>query len=798
MKRSLKIVSAVAMSAMAISIPATSMAQVTPQASVTTPGVNLRTGLDQLLGEHALLLEQRMQALYSGNTAQYNALSASMSQNTIALTNSIAGVYGKAAAKKFESLWNQHMYFFNYVNAVKGENSAQTSLTKYKNQFSVFMAKANPNFSESTLSSVLQEHINQITSAFNSYASGNYTSADASLTQAYNLMYTAGGYLANGIVTQYPSKFNNGSTTTSAVNVQVTLDQLLGEHAVLLEQAMQALYSGKTSLYNAYMAQMTSNTTALTNAISSIYGSAAGKAFESLWNQHQYFFTYVKDVKSGNTQGAQQAQAQLTNYKNQFSAFMAKANPQLSQSTLSTVLQEHINQITTSFQNYVQGNYPASEQELVAAYNLMYTAGGYLAHGIAAQFPSKFNNSQTGTEAGNLRVSLDQLLGEHALILELRMQALYSGNTKLYNAFSTVMSQNTSSLTSTIASIYGTSAGQEFQSLWNQHRYFFNYADSVLSANTAQATLTYYKNQFAKFMASANPHISQNTLSTVLQKHIQQITTAFNNYANGNFQGADKEMVAAYNLMYTAGDYLATGIETQYPSKFANTSPNTPAGGLVASLDQLLGLHAFLLELRMQAQYQGNTPASNALATVMNQNTAQLTSAIGNIYGSTAAQEFESLWNQHMYFFTYASDIKAGNTSGAQAAQATLTKYKNQFSQFLAKANPHFSESTLSTVLQEHIDQISTAFIDYTKGNFSAADPQTIQAYNLMYSAGRYLAQGIVAQFPSKFAADSSSKPTMMKRATSPVTGLPLGPIMAAGGLLALAGGYLLVNPRQQ
>lgn len=485
---------------------------------------------------------------------------------------------------------------------------------------------------------------------------------------------------------------------------------------------------------------------------------------------------------------------------------MAKANPNFSESTLSTVLQEHINQITTAFQDYVKGNDSASTQEMVDAYNLMYTAGGYLAHGIAAQFPTKFDNTQTGTPAGNLRVGLDQLLGEHALILELRMQALYNDNTNLYNAYTAVMNQNTTALTAAISSVYGSSAGQQFESLWNEHMYFFTYVDDVLAANMAQATLTSYKNQFSEFMASANPHLSESTLSTVLQDHINQITTAFNDYVAGNDASSDQELVAAYNLMYTAGDYLATSIEAQLPAKFDNTSPNTPAGNLTATLDQLLGLHAFVLELRMQAQFSGNAAAATALMNVMNQNTQQLTAAIGSVYGAAAANEFESLWNQHTYFFTYVTDVKDGNTAGAQQAQATLTNYKNQFSAFMAKANPHFSESTLSNVLQDHINQITTAFNDYAKDNYSAADPETIQAYNLMYTAGQYLAEGIVAQFPTKFGAESNATTpppatppvtSTMKGATSPVTGLPLLPIMVGGAMLALTGGYLL-RPRHQ
>jgi len=568
-----KLAASAAFSGALLALPmAVSFAATTPQNPVSTPSVSLRVALDQLLGEHAILLEARMKSLYNGSTAQYQAETAAMTQNTKALTQAVSGIYGNAAGKQFEYLWNQHMYFFNYVDAVKTEVNAQKTLTRDKNIFSAFMSSADPKLSDAVLSSVLQDHINQITTAFDEYQAGHYQASAQEQVDAYNLMYTAGAYLSAGIVNQNPAKFSNTSTTNPAASLQVSLDQLLGEHAMVLELAMQALYQGNTGLYNAYMAQMSANTTALTQAISSIYGPAAGNTFESLWNEHRYFFTYVQDIKAGNQAGAAVAQATLTRYKDQFSQFMAKANPHFSESVLSSVLQDHINQITTAFNDYVAGKENASVQELVAADNLMYQAGAYLANGIAQQFPTKFGTSGIGA-AGTLRIDLDQLLGEHAFILEQRMQALYAGDTNLYQAYTTAMAQNTTALTAAISSLYGSAAGQRFESLWNDHMYFFTYVKARLAAQTDQRTLTQYKDQFSQFMAKADPHLSAATLSAVLQEHINQITDAFNLYVHGRYLASDEEWVQAYNLMYTAGDYLATGIEAQFPSKFDNTSP---------------------------------------------------------------------------------------------------------------------------------------------------------------------------------------------------------------------------------
>lgn len=163
MKLTTKLLSAAVLSSAILAAPMAVSFAAAPAATspVTTPGVSLLVALDRLLGEHAFLLESRMKALYNGNTKQYQASTAPMAQNTTTLTGAITGIYGPKAGAKFESLWNQHMYFFNYVDAVKAENSAQATLTRDKNVFAKFMSSADPKLSDQTLSTVLQDHINQ-------------------------------------------------------------------------------------------------------------------------------------------------------------------------------------------------------------------------------------------------------------------------------------------------------------------------------------------------------------------------------------------------------------------------------------------------------------------------------------------------------------------------------------------------------------------------------------------------------------------------------------------------------------
>ena len=84
------------------------------------------------------------------------------------------------------------------------------------------------------------------------------------------------------------SHSTSGAASSKAVQLRVTLDQLLGEHAVLAIQATQRGYAGGAD-FNAVAKQLDANSVALSKAIASVYGAAAGKQFldgKNLWRAH--------------------------------------------------------------------------------------------------------------------------------------------------------------------------------------------------------------------------------------------------------------------------------------------------------------------------------------------------------------------------------------------------------------------------------------------------------------------------------------------------------------------------------
>jgi hypothetical protein len=363
--------------------------------SVSTPAVDLRSALNHLLGEHVFLAVNAMQNGIKG-TADFNASAGALLANADDLSAAIASVYGKEAGKAFEGLWKDHIGFFvDYViatanNDEAGRQAALAELAEYKEDFSTFLASANPNLKADMLAMGLQMHVDQLVKTFDSYVAGNYEITYNSMGEAYAHMFGTGAGLSNAIVTQFPDKFNNTKTATPAAELRVALSLLLSEHVDLAVLAMQKGIDGEED-FNVVAGELMENADKLSAAIASVYGEDAGKAFEGLWKAHIGFFVdYVVATAGNDEAGRQAALKELAEYREDFSTFLAGANPNLDATTLSNGLQMHVNQLVGAFDNYVAGDYEAAYSNIREAHAHMFATATGLSGAIVAQFPDKF------------------------------------------------------------------------------------------------------------------------------------------------------------------------------------------------------------------------------------------------------------------------------------------------------------------------------------------------------------------------------------------------------------------------
>ena len=126
-----------------------------------------------------------------------------------------------------------------------------------------------------------------------------------------------------------PMSHSSGAASSKAVQLRITLNELLGEHAILAVQATQRGLVGRQGLPGPREGSSTTNSVAISKAIASVYGAAAGKQFlngKNLWRAHiKDFVAYTVATAKHDKAGQKKAVNDLMTYIQTQAAFFAKA-----------------------------------------------------------------------------------------------------------------------------------------------------------------------------------------------------------------------------------------------------------------------------------------------------------------------------------------------------------------------------------------------------------------------------------------------------------------------------------------
>ncbi len=184
------------------------------------------------------------------------------------------------------------------------------------------------------------------------------------------------------------------SVDTAPAKLRADLTALLQEHVYLAGTAIgqgvgQGLDSGE---FKAASQTLDRNSVALSQAIGSVYGDAAGKQFLALWRDHIGFFVDYTKAKAGKDErGAMAARQGLDDYRAQFGAFLASANPNLTKEAVAEELKPHVDSVFTTIDAVVAGS-PRTFDLLRAAAGHMPGTAEVLSGAIVKQFPEKFSS----------------------------------------------------------------------------------------------------------------------------------------------------------------------------------------------------------------------------------------------------------------------------------------------------------------------------------------------------------------------------------------------------------------------
>lgn len=183
----------------------------------------------------------------------------------------------------------------------------------------------------------------------------------------------------------------NGATTAGAA-LRARLGALLGEHVSLAASATGAALGGRSGEYDAAAAVLLGrNARDLAAVIRSVYGTEAADAFLPLWRRHIGFFVdYTQGVAARDRAKQRKAVDDLLAYTQEFGAFLASANPNLTKAAVASLVEEHVLTLKAVVDAQARGDLAGAYASVVEAIDHMDMIAAALAAAIVTQFPDRF------------------------------------------------------------------------------------------------------------------------------------------------------------------------------------------------------------------------------------------------------------------------------------------------------------------------------------------------------------------------------------------------------------------------
>ena len=183
------------------------------------------------------------------------------------------------------------------------------------------------------------------------------------------------------------------TTATKASDLRANLVSLGVQHQDLTMHAVDANLDGDKNAAEVTK-DLYKNGTDIGAAIGSVYNKDAETTFNTVWKLHlDQFVSYAVASSKGDDAGKKAALSTIdSQYTKPLSAYLAKANPNLPQDTLYSVLSDHITQTADMIDLHVKGDYAGETKARDQAAQHLNGIFSTLAGGIVKQFPDKFQN----------------------------------------------------------------------------------------------------------------------------------------------------------------------------------------------------------------------------------------------------------------------------------------------------------------------------------------------------------------------------------------------------------------------
>ena len=355
-----------------------------------------------------------------------------------------------------------------------------------------------------------------------------------------------------------------------------------------------------------------------------------------------------------------------------------------------------------------------------------------------------------GSPAATLRADLAALVQEHVILVGLTTSSKLSGQDPA--PLTAALDANSQALADLVGKYYPDVA-PPFLDAWKRHAAaLVAYSDVAASTDKAvtdpaKAAITSVQGELATMLNTANPQLTIPDLTDAFGAYARSVQTAIAAQAKQDPEAPSKLKTAADEAAVPA-IVLAAGIVKQKAEDIPGKIDAVSAV-LRAELVTKLQEHTYFAGLVTGTTLGGGNP--EGASTALDENSLELSRAIGSVYGDEPARRFLQLWRQRIEFFgDFTKAAATNNTTAMDNARKALGTYLTTLATFLGTENPKLAEEDVTAIQQEQVESVLGVIVAQ-----AAKDPVQVQklrdAAAMSDETALLLATAIARQFPTKF-----------------------------------------------
>lgn len=219
--------------------------------------------------------------------------------------------------------------------------------------------------------------------------------------------------------------------------------------------------------------------------------------------------------------------------------------------------------------------------------------------------PGAISAEEPVLDAADLRLLLEHLLGEHAIVVSGASAAVADGGA-VVDALAAVR-PNTDRLAGAIGLVYGDVGAQAFVSLWSQHVAFFadrgaaSRSGDQAGISEADRHLQHYERDFGSFASTATAGgLPAEIVTLLLEGHVGDVNGFVDAHLAGDGEAAAAAIATGYQRVADIGAGLATAISAQGPRAFPGDTSG-PGVERASQLGRAMAVHLAVSSLALDA-----------------------------------------------------------------------------------------------------------------------------------------------------------------------------------------------------